>query len=345
MTAWVINVVTRWTKLQFEDFKKEWRMMKQLDDFLLCGNQAGYQKEMETIRDTVARQRTRLTAVSASTSGAASFAPGLITPPASPVSISSFTSSTSSSGSSTVMLSSTISVLSCLDAIEVAQYLTLADFTLFKNVTAHEYLFGSWRRGEAVGNEFAKILTMRVNMRRDILRKLIRIAKLCIEWKNFHTAMVITMALECSTIQRLDHIWQNLSSRDIQSFQQLKRYMDVSNNMHHYRRAFDQAVGTSSAVMPFFPLVLKDLTFFMDGNPTVLPHQPPLINFDKCRELTRFLSRLANYASVDYWFASDLDHFPFLPHVSPTRPPRCQPPTRFAPLDRVAELIESKRVQ
>ncbi|KAI7884839.1 ras GEF [Lichtheimia hyalospora FSU 10163] len=180
---------------------------------------------------------------------------------------------------------------------------------------------------------------------RIILRKLIQIAKLCIEWNNFHTAMNVILALQSPTIQRLHDTWAMLHSRDLTTFQSLQKYVDVSNNMGYYRQAL---ADVQAPAVPFFPLVLKDLVFHMDGNSTLLPfdqdndEMEPLVNFGKFRTVTRMIATLTQLTSQDYWFAADLDHCPFLPNASITRPPQCHPSTHMPPLDRVAELVEIK---
>ena len=177
------------------------------------------------------------------------------------------------------------------------------------------------------------------------------------------------MGLQCPVIQRMENTWHALPSRDISAFNALQKYLDVTNNMGFYRQSLASA---KAPVVPFFPLILKDLTFFMDGNPTLStpppftsqqqrleslsrtqPSYPKLINFDKFRVLTQFVNTLMNYTTVNYWFASDLEHCPFLPHISVTGPipslsslsssSSSQFLTTDIPiLDRVAELVEIK---
>ncbi|KAG0182683.1 Rap guanine nucleotide exchange factor 3 [Apophysomyces sp. BC1034] len=124
--------------------------------------------------------------------------------------------------------------------------------------------------------------------RRLALRKMIEVAKLCLEWNNFHTSMVITMGLSSRPIRKLDETWQSLSNRDMDTYHALQRNLDVGSNMGTYRQAFHKA---KAPAIPFLPLVLKDLTFFMDGNQTYLPltkdDAPSLINFAKFRSLTQ----------------------------------------------------------
>ncbi|KAI9494881.1 ras guanine nucleotide exchange factor domain-containing protein [Zychaea mexicana] len=280
------------------------------------------------------------------------------TPPSSPTSLSTPTSTTSfSSALAALPIYSSSSQLLSLEARDVARYLTLADFYTLKCITSYDYLCGQWRRNAASGGDdgYIGMMTRRANMlthwiphellavkttkqRRSVLRKLIEISKLCLEWNNFHTSMVITMALTSAPVQKLgQEVWESLPSRDMNTFAMLKRYLDVSNNMAYYRQALTKsttAVKKAAApAVPFFPLVLKDLTFYSDGNRTT--YADDLINFSKFRTLTQFVHQIVDYTNENYWFAGDLEHLAFFSEKS-----HYQPSCTAGPLDHVAEIIE-----
>ncbi|KAJ3194741.1 hypothetical protein HDU67_004615, partial [Dinochytrium kinnereticum] len=61
---------------------------------------------------------------------------------------------------------------------------------------------------------------------------------------------------------------------------------------------------SKSPVIPFFPLVMKDVTFLNDGNQGVRPSEPELINFDKYRNLCAVLGRYAGPAAEPYEFSA-----------------------------------------
>ncbi|KAI8377418.1 ras guanine nucleotide exchange factor domain-containing protein [Radiomyces spectabilis] len=259
-----------------------------------------------------------------------------------------------------------LSTLLSFESKLIAQYLTLADFYIFKCITSYEYLRGRWRDTDnkclnntqssecCCQNDYIGMLTKRANMlshwvahelctlktskqRRTTLRKFIEIAKYCVEWNNFHTSMVITMGLLCLPVQKLEE-WQSLPNRDANTYQALQNMLDVGNNMAIYRQALAKANGPT---IPFFPMVLKDLTFLMDGNPTELenPGQgPPLVNFGKFRTLAKFVQDMHNHTSENYGFAGDLEHLAFFPGA-------CKiafDDKNEAHLDVVAEMVENR---
>lgn len=158
------------------------------------------------------------------------------------------------------------------------------------------------------------------------------IIKLCLNWNNFHTSMVLTMGL--TQLQEFrDNTWQQVSllpNRDIMTLKQLIKYLNVCNNMSYYRQAFKKA-GKAPCI-PFFPIVLKDLTFLMDGNATI--NNNGLVNFTKFRMLIQSIHNVLNYTIENYYFASELEYFPFFPNQSMVQPQ--------SSLDMVASTLETQ---
>lgn len=155
--------------------------------------------------------------------------------------------------------------------------------------------------------------------------------------------MVITMGLASTPVQRMQETWESLSSRDMNAYMSLQRLLDVSNNMSHYRQAFSKKVvkKTAAPAVPFFPLVLKDLTFYMDGTPTMKQSSTagnvPLINFVKFRAVTKFVQGILSHTHENYWFAGELDHLAFFPGMHQNEAAFS---SAAGPLDPVAEAIE-----
>ncbi|CAO3581683.1 unnamed protein product [Absidia cylindrospora] len=195
--------------------------------------------------------------------------------------------------------------------------------------------------------------------------------------------MVLTMGLLSHPVQKMEEMWQSLSNRDKTTFNTLKKLVDVSHNMGHYRHALhevlhpdlstkrrepfihsttptikDIASGKASPLssfkeqhhhngspilsltssnsptssfptLLFFPVVLKDLAFLMDGNSNTYGQQQcnnvnnsgntydddddTLINFAKFSSLAQYVTKVVQSTMGNYWFAMELGHFPFLP--------------------------------
>ncbi|ORY99422.1 ras guanine nucleotide exchange factor domain-containing protein [Syncephalastrum racemosum] len=394
----VLSVLTRWVKLQYQDFDNAPILLARLEAFLNDDiKRAGFDTEVDMIREALdlqmakhARRRHSLVALTSHAvvvpsnsstplpsgpgtlmspatpssslptpkfqqqrrpSGAPSlfsFVSSLSTPPSSPTSSNMSVAPASSYGS---LSSATAPVVLLFEAGEIAQSLTLADFYIFKCITGYDYLQGNWRQESPSfrENDYIAMMTQRANrvshwvlheilslkqlkQRRNALRKLIEVSRLCLEWNNFHTSMVITMSLASATLQKLQDTWQALSNKDMSTFQMLQKNLDVSNNMGAYRQAF--ASKAKAPAIPFFPLVLKDLTFYMDGNPTAVS-ETDMINFSKFRSMTKCVQSVLRNTDENYWFASDLDHLPFFPGSQDN-------PHAAGPLDGVADVIENR---
>jgi hypothetical protein len=116
--------------------------------------------------------------------------------------------------------------------------------------------------------------------------------------------MVITMGLLSAPIQKLEEAWGSLANKEISVFHSLQKLLDVSHNMRYYR----QKMGTAKApCIPFLPVILKDRTFFKEGNASHLASHPDLVNFSKFRRIQQFVDTTRHCTSESYWFAGELE--------------------------------------
>ncbi|GAA5816691.1 hypothetical protein MFLAVUS_010223 [Mucor flavus] len=354
----VLNVISRWIKLQFQDFKMNPVLLTRLEAFLNGDiNRAGFTIEADMIKEALERQNVQYTKsrhsfIVQTSQSLVSFGNNttIVRRPSVTPSFLSFVSYSTPPDSP---LHSPDLFLS-LNSKDVAKYLTLADFYILKCITAQDYLAVYYpncikkKIKDLRKTDYIAMMTERANklskwvaeetivhklnskQRRMTIKKIIEIAKLCLNWNNFHTSMVLTMGL--TQLQEFrDNSWQ-LSSRDITTLKQLLKYLDVCNNMSYYRTSFKKA--SKAPCIPFFPIVLKDLTFLMDGNATI--NMDGLVNFTKFRILVQSIHNVLNYTIENYYFASELEHFPFFPN---------QPMIHIekqSHLDQVAATLESQ---
>ncbi|KAG0055799.1 hypothetical protein BGZ83_007379 [Gryganskiella cystojenkinii] len=191
-----------------------------------------------------------------------------------------------------------------LDAQDLARYLTVADMRAFRGITVFELMTGWWKRRRAMENmkEAAEpnasggvdvdsdgaieAFTRRANMlsywvaheivsckrtkhRREVIKKFIDVAMKCRELNNLHTTMFIVSALTSKPVTRLKKTWKSMD-KDKEILSELEKLLDPSSNMRHYRQAIAAA---SAPAIPFLPILLKDITFILDGNPTMIASQ------------------------------------------------------------------------
>ncbi len=91
--------------------------------------------------------------------------------------------------------------------------------------------------------------------------------------------------------------WERVPHKFAAAYEEMEKLMDPSRNMACYRALLNsympifalahlnRALETPPLV-PFFPLLMKDLAFMHEGNETVIDG---LVNFDKLRLLSREL--------------------------------------------------------
>ncbi|TPX70434.1 hypothetical protein SpCBS45565_g01852 [Spizellomyces sp. 'palustris'] len=323
----VLSVLARWVKLRFEDFEGDGKLREGFEDFLAEIESGGdsFQTEVERIRRVAAVQAM---SICARTKQA---------PFSAHVRIEQSSSNPFPTHISQPLAES--SPLLMFEAKDVARYLTLADARAFRSITMCDFV-GKLGRGSSSSGRidwFAGRANMIRNWvalelctlfprkpRRKLLEKFIAVAWYCRTQRNFHTSLFILSGLHSPAVQRLKKTWDGLSSSTLEKMRALERLMDLSGNMRELRRAVEEE--TEGGVVPFLPVVMKDATFVVEGNPefiapTILhptdasqsssqeagndndraSSDPTLINFDKYRTLTRILGRYMSSVRSHMW--------------------------------------------
>lgn len=122
--------------------------------------------------------------------------------------------------------------------------------------------------------------------RAQLLRKFIKLAAHLKEQKNLNSFFAVMFGLSNSAISRLAHTWERLPHKVRKLYSALERLLDPSWNHRVYRLALAKL---SPPVIPFMPLLLKDMTFIHEGNHTLVEN---LINFEKMRMMARAVRML-----------------------------------------------------
>ncbi|XP_037907133.1 rap guanine nucleotide exchange factor 4 isoform X2 [Hermetia illucens] len=180
-----------------------------------------------------------------------------------------------------------------LSTKELAYHITLFDWDLFWAVHEYELLYHTFGRhhfGKITANldvfirRFNEIQywvvteivsTASMGKRVALLRKFIKLAAYCKEYQNLNAFFAVVMGLSNMAISRLQQSWDKLPSKFRKLYQEFEALIDPSRN----HRAYRVFVGKlQPPVIPFMPLLLKDMTFAHEGNKTSLDG---LVNFEK----------------------------------------------------------------
>lgn len=208
-----------------------------------------------------------------------------------------------------------------LNANEIAIQLTLQDFSVFRQIESIEYIDDLFNLESKYGTPMLKKFAELVNKemfwvvtevcqehnivrRMKIIKQFIKIARHCKECKNFNSLFAIISGLGHVAVSRLRLTWEKLPSKYQKLFSDLQDLMDPSRNMSKYRQLVTAELLTQQPLIPFYPVVKKDLTFIHLGNDTKIDN---LINFEKLRMISKEIRNLIHMCSTPYDLLTTLE--------------------------------------
>lgn len=198
-----------------------------------------------------------------------------------------------------------------LNPNEIAIQLTHQDFQIFRQIESTEYIDDLFmikskystpmlnKFSELVNNEMFWVVgeickETNIVRRMKIIKQFIKIARHCKECKNFNSVFAIISGLGHASISRLRLTWEKLPSKYQKLFNDLQELMDPSRNMSKYRQLVAMEMAQKRSLIPFYPVVKKDLTFIHLGNDTRIDG---LINFEKLRMISKEVRNLMDMCS------------------------------------------------
>nr|XP_036232269.1 rap guanine nucleotide exchange factor 2 isoform X2 [Bactrocera oleae] len=201
-----------------------------------------------------------------------------------------------------------------LNAYELAIQLTLQDFAIFRQIESTEYIDDLFnlktKYGVPMLTKFAELVNREmfwvvteicgehnIVRRMKIVKQFIKIARHCKECRNFNSMFAIISGLGHAAVSRLRLTWEKLPSKYQRLFSDLQDLMDPSRNMSKYRQLVSSELLAQHPIIPFYPIVKKDLTFIHLGNDTRIEG---LINFEKLRMLAKEVRLLTHMCSSPY---------------------------------------------
>ncbi|XP_018540324.1 rap guanine nucleotide exchange factor 4 isoform X2 [Lates calcarifer] len=120
-------------------------------------------------------------------------------------------------------------------------------------------------------------LCSQLSKRVQLLKKFIKIAAHCKEYRNLNAFFAVVMGLSNPAVSRLSQTWEKLPSKFKKFYSEFENLMDPSRNHRAYRLTVSKL---EPPIIPFMPLLIKDMTFTHEGNKTFIDN---LVNFEKMR--------------------------------------------------------------
>ncbi|XP_061550670.1 rap guanine nucleotide exchange factor 4-like isoform X1 [Phycodurus eques] len=205
-----------------------------------------------------------------------------------------------------------MSTFELMSSKDLAYQMTMFDWELFSCVHEHELLyhtFGrqSFRRTTANLDLFLRrfnqvqlwvvtevCLCAQLSKRVQLLKKFIKIAAHCREFKNLNAFFAIIMGMTNPAVNRLSQTWEKLPTKFKKFYAEFESMMDPSRNHRSYRLTVTKI---EPPIIPFMPLLLKDMTFTHEGNKTFIDS---LVNFEKMRIIANTIRQVRHCRSQPF---------------------------------------------
>ncbi|KAM9341980.1 rap guanine nucleotide exchange factor 4 isoform 2-T2 [Pholidichthys leucotaenia] len=188
-----------------------------------------------------------------------------------------------------------LSTFELMSSKDVAYHMTSYDWELFNCVHELELIYHTFGRHyvkkstvnlDLFLRRFNEIqfwvitemcLCPQLSKRVQLLKKFIKIAAHCKEYRNLNAFFAIIMGLSNPAVSRLSQTWEKLPSKFKKFYGEFENLMDPSRNHRAYRLT---VAKLEPPTIPFMPLLIKDMTFTHEGNKTFIDN---LVNFEKMR--------------------------------------------------------------
>lgn len=243
-----------------------------------------------------------------------------------------------------ILKDSSVNSLQTLDCNSIARELTSRDFRLFCRIEAQQFVYDLAYNGPNEVNasnqsiiferakelqEFERktneemfwtinqVLGEKRSLAKRVkaIKQLIRVATLSMKLNNYNTLFAILSGLMHLSVSRLKSCWDRVPTKHMKQLQKLQQLMDPSRNFYNFRQQLMQKLREDNAttiIIPFFPLVKKDLSFIWLANQTYVnsaessgetkPNKSEmLVNWEKMRLLSekiREIQKMANTTSL-----------------------------------------------
>ncbi|KAG9474131.1 rap guanine nucleotide exchange factor-like 1 isoform X2 [Eleutherodactylus coqui] len=136
--------------------------------------------------------------------------------------------------------------------------------------------------------------------RTQLLKKFIKTAAICKQNQDLLSFFAIVMGLDNGAVSRLRVTWEKLPGKFKNLFRKFENLTDPCRNHKSYREMVSRM---RPPVIPFIPLILKDLTFLHEGSKTFLDG---LVNVEKMHAIAEKVRTVRKYRSSQMRLDTDV---------------------------------------
>jgi len=203
--------------------------------------------------------------------------------------------------------------------VELARQLTLYESSIFRRITPLELFNQAWSSAdESLSPNVMKLIknfngvsfwvatelvmnAETLKERQQVLKRMICVADVLRETKNFNAMMEITVGLNLGPVSRLTLTWERLPQKYQAIYDNLMEFSSSLGNYRNYRAALKE-IPSHVPVLPYLAVYLRDLTFIADGNPKYLDDDQETINFHRIRMEARIMQEIQKYQQHEFPF-------------------------------------------
>ncbi|XP_012411460.1 rap guanine nucleotide exchange factor-like 1 isoform X2 [Trichechus manatus latirostris] len=127
--------------------------------------------------------------------------------------------------------------------------------------------------------------------RAQLLKKFIKIAAICKQNQDLLSFYAVVMGLDNAAVSRLRLTWEKLPGKFKNLYRKFENLTDPCRNHKSYREVISKM---KPPVIPFVPLILKDLTFLHEGSKTLVDG---LVNIEKLHSVAEKVRTIRKYRS------------------------------------------------
>ena len=187
----------------------------------------------------------------------------------------------------------------------LANSITLRDFQLFQKIPTTSYIenllkedtpeliqFENVNNTELFWVVWSILQEQKPERRAKVIKYFLQLAQAFRNLKNLNSFFNVVFGLGNPVISRLKKTWEFVPQKWQKTLKDFEKFLDPSRNMSMYRSLLNDN-KKDPPLIPFFPIVRKDLMFLHIGNDTKVDN---LINFEKMRMFAKEVRAISNMA-------------------------------------------------
>ncbi|XP_076842576.1 ras-specific guanine nucleotide-releasing factor 2 isoform X3 [Brachyhypopomus gauderio] len=200
-----------------------------------------------------------------------------------------------------------------LSAVELAEQITLLDYTVFRSIPYEEFLGQGWMKVDKNKrtpyimktsqhfNDMSNLVASQIMTHADVgsrassIEKWLTVANICRCLNNYNGVLEITSALNRSAIYRLKKTWAKVTKQTKAIMDRLQKIVSSEGRFKNLRETLKNC---NPPCVPYLGMYLTDLAFIEEGRPNFT--EEGLVNFSKMRMISHIIREIRQFQQAPY---------------------------------------------